>query len=55
MDPLPAKLGGARMQTYLPPLIEDIDMPTRMGRVSESGLRLLSPWGTAPRGRTFRR
>lgn len=45
MDPLLQKLGVARMQTYLPPLIDDIDLPTRTGCMTESGLRILSAWG----------
>lgn len=45
MDPLLQKLGVARMQTYLPPLIDDIDLPTRTGCMTESGLRILSTWG----------
>ncbi|QBE65776.1 hypothetical protein [Pseudoduganella lutea] len=48
MDPVLAKQGSARMQTYLPPVIEDIDLPTRMGCMTESGLRLLSTWGEGP-------
>jgi hypothetical protein len=44
MDPVAALAGRAIMQTYLPPLIEDVDLPSRLSTITVSGLRLLRTW-----------
>lgn len=44
LDPAFARRDAVLMQTYLPPLIEEIDLPTRLGTLTESGMRVLRTW-----------
>lgn len=44
MDPALLKAGTAFMQTYLPPVIDDVDLPTRLATMTETGMRALRTW-----------
>jgi hypothetical protein len=44
LDPTLLKGPAPRMQAYLPPVIEDIDLPTRTGTMTATGMRTLRTW-----------